>query len=103
MDLQLKDKIVIVSGGAKGIGEGIVRSLAAEGAVPVIIGRNENDNKKLFEELLGKGYKAGYVTAELTDPKENKRAVDKVLEQFKRIDGVVNNAGVNDGVGLENG
>ena len=41
MDLNLKDKIIIVSGGAKGIGEGIVKVLAAEGAMPVIIGRNE--------------------------------------------------------------
>ena len=47
MDLQLKNKVIIVTGGAKGIGEGIVRVLVAEGAIPVIVGRNENDNLKL--------------------------------------------------------
>ncbi len=41
MDLQLKDKVIIVSGGARGIGAGIVKALAAEGAMPVIISRNE--------------------------------------------------------------
>ena len=51
MDLQLQDKIIIVSGGAKGIGEGIVRVLATENAIPVIIGRNENDNLKLVREI----------------------------------------------------
>ena len=43
MDLQLKDKVIIVTGGAKGIGEGIVKVLANEGAIPVIIGRGEGD------------------------------------------------------------
>jgi len=41
MDLLLKDKIIIVTGGAKGIGEGIVKVLAKEGAIPVIVGRNQ--------------------------------------------------------------
>ena len=45
MDLQLKGKVIIVSGGAKGIGFGIVKQLAAEKAIPVIIGRNAVDNK----------------------------------------------------------
>ena len=103
MDLQLSDKIIIVTGGAKGIGEGIVQVLANEGAIPVIIGRNEDDNKKLLNEITGKGQRAFQVVAELTDPNECKKAVDAVVAKFKRIDGVVNNAGVNDGVGLENG
>jgi L-fucose dehydrogenase len=103
MDLQLSDKIIIVTGGAKGIGEGIVQVLANEGAIPVIIGRNEDDNKKLLNEITGKGQRAFQVVAELTDPNECKKAVDAVVAKFNRIDGVVNNAGVNDGVGLENG
>jgi L-fucose dehydrogenase len=103
MDLQLSDKIIIVTGGAKGIGEGIVQVLANEGAIPVIIGRNEDDNNKLLNEITGKGQRAFQVVAELTDPNECKKAVDAVVAKFNRIDGVVNNAGVNDGVGLENG
>jgi len=103
MDLQLKDKVVIVTGGAKGIGEGIVQTLAAEGAIPVIVGRNAADNQKVVDELASKGFKSFQVAAELTQPEASKNAVDAVLQEFGRIDGLVNNAGVNDGVGLENG
>ncbi|MFT3682512.1 MAG: SDR family oxidoreductase [Ferruginibacter sp.] len=99
MDLQLNDKIIIVTGGAKGIGEGIVRALAKENAFPIIIGRNEDDNKKLLAEI-GKG---GQVMAELTEPAACETAMEQVIQQYGRIDGLVNNAGVNDGVGLEKG
>jgi L-fucose dehydrogenase len=103
MDLHLKDKVVIVSGGAKGIGEGIVRCLAEEGATPVIIGRNESDNQQLVNELKAAGKKADAVTAELSIPAECTKAVEAVLAKYNRIDGLVNNAGVNDGVNLEKG
>ena len=103
MDLQLKDKIIIVTGGAKGIGEGIVKLLATEGALPVIVGRNEEDNLKTINEIEVEGGKAWQVTAELTEPSECTKAVKAVVEKFNRIDGLVNNAGINDGVGLEHG
>jgi L-fucose dehydrogenase len=103
MNLDLKDKVIIVSGGAKGIGEGIVKVLAAEGAIVVIIGRSESDNLKTVKEVEATGGKAFQVAAELTDPAECEKAIKQIIEKFNRIDGLVNNAGVNDGVGLENG
>ncbi len=103
MNLRLDKKIVIVTGGAKGIGEGIVKFLADEKAIPVIVGRNEADNLKLVSEIEHTGAEAFQVVAELTRPEDCKKAVDVALERFGRIDGLVNNAGVNDGVGLENG
>ncbi len=103
MDLQLKGKVIIVSGGAKGIGFGIVKVLAAEKAIPVIIGRNEEDNKAAIGELIKKDITAHQVVAELSDPEPCKRAIETVIKDFGKIDGLVNNAGVNDGVGLENG
>lgn len=103
MDLQLKDKVIIVTGGAKGIGEGIVRVLANEGAIPVIVGRNELDNLKLANEITANGGQVFQVATELTKPAEVAKAIDQVLEKFGRINGLVNNAGVNDGVGLESG
>jgi NAD(P)-dependent dehydrogenase (short-subunit alcohol dehydrogenase family) len=103
MDLHLKDKVIVVSGGAKGIGEAIVKTLAAEGAIPVILGRNDKDNLKVVAEVESKGGKAFQVIAELSDPASCELAIKKVLGQFNQIDGLVNNAGVNDGVGLEYG
>lgn len=103
MDLQLKDKIIIVTGGAKGIGEGISRVLASEGALPVIVGRNEQDNEATVAAITTAGGKADSIAAELTEPEQCKKAVDYVVSKYGRIDGLVNNAGVNDGVGLAKG
>ena len=99
MNLGLKDKIIIVTGGAKGIGAGITKALAAEGAVPVVVGRDANDNNVIIKEI-GAGFP---ITAELTHPVECENAVKATIAKFGRIDGIVNNAGVNDGVGLEKG
>jgi len=103
MDLQLQNKVIIVTGGAKGIGEGIVQVLAGEGAIPVIVGRNAADNQKVVDDLARKGFKSFQVEAELTQPEASEKAVNAVLKEFGRIDGLVNNAGANDGVGLESG
>ena len=103
MDLELKDKVIIVTGGAKGIGEGIVQVLASEGAIPVIIGRNKEDNQKTLAGVEAAGGQAFEVVTELTDPAACEQAVQAVLQKYGRIDGLVNNAGVNDGVGLEKG
>lgn len=103
MDLNLHDKIIIVTGGAKGIGEAISKTLAAEGAVVVVVGRNEDDNLKTVRSISDAGGKADAIKAELTIPSECKKIVDLVVEKYKRIDGLVNNAGINDGVGLEKG
>jgi len=103
MNLELKDKIIIVTGGAKGIGEGIATVLANEGALPVIVGRSEEDNLVTVNKIKAGGGKAFQVVAELTNETECKNAVAATVEKFGRIDGLVNNAGVNDGVNLEHG
>ena len=100
MNLNLNEKIIIVTGGAKGIGEAIVKALASENAIPVIVGRKEEDNLKMLEIINNKGFQ---VVAELTKPDECENAIKKIVTKFNRIDGLVNNAGVNDGVGLEKG
>ena len=100
MDLHLKDKVIIITGGAKGIGAGITKVLAAEGAIPVIIGRNTEDNESILTEIGGNGFA---VTAELTNPEACKTAIKLIINKFGKIDGLVNNAGVNDGIGLEKG
>src|SRR3546814_178112 len=102
-ELQLKDNVIVVTGGAKGIGRASVLALASEGAVPVIVGRNKEDNLGVLEEVRMLGAEGFQVVAELTRPEECKNAVQIVLEQFGFIHGLINNAGVNDGVGLESG
>ncbi len=103
MDLQLQNKVIIVTGGAKGIGEGIALVLAKEGAVVAIVGRNKEDNLVAVYKITSVGGQAFQVVAELTNPEECRNAVAAVADKFGRIDGLVNNAGVNDGVGLEHG
>lgn len=103
MDLKLKDKVVIVTGGSKGIGLGITESLLKEGAIPVIVSRNKASAEAVVSKIKSEGKEASYAIAELTDPEQCQKAVEKTIEVYGRIDGVVNNAGVNDGVSLEHG
>ena len=103
MNLHLENKIIIVTGGAKGIGLGICKVLASEGAIPIIIGRKDSDNQIAIKEIEAAGGKAKSVVAELTKPEECENAIKQIVTEFGRIDGLINNAGVNDGVGLESG
>jgi NAD(P)-dependent dehydrogenase (short-subunit alcohol dehydrogenase family) len=103
MDLNLRNKVIIVTGGSKGIGLGITETLIAEGAIPVIISRNKASVEKVINNLHAQGKEAHYAIAELTDPEQCKNAVEVAIKKYGRIDGVVNNAGVNDSVSLENG
>lgn len=103
MDLHLAGRVIPVSGGAKGIGAAICRVLAAEGAIPVILGRSAADNAQRVAELTQAGRQAWAVEVELTDSGQVAAAVAQVIARFGRIDGLVNNAGINDGVSLEQG
>jgi L-fucose dehydrogenase len=103
MDLNLKGKIIIVSGGAKGIGAAISRSLAAEGAVPVMAGRSGKAGEQLSAELIKEGKEAYNIVAELGEAGNCEKVVRETVDKYGRIDGLVNNAVINDGVGLESG
>ncbi len=103
MNLNLENKVFIVTGGAKGIGKSIALALAREGAIPVIIGRNAQDNNLVEEEIKSCGGKVLSIEAELTNPDSCQIAVAQTIDCFGRIDGLVNNAGQNDGVSLEFG
>jgi len=103
MDLQLKDKVVIVTGGAKGIGAAIVHACAAEGAIPVIVGRDAEAGKQLQSELLNNNATCGLITVDLSTAESCAKSVEQTMKDFGRIDALVNNAGRNDKVGLEQG
>jgi L-fucose dehydrogenase len=103
MDLQLSGRVVLVTGGARGIGAGIANVLAAEGAVPVIIGHHPAENAAMVAAIEAAGSRAFAVAAELTDTEACRQAALQAAALAGRVDGLVNNAGVNDRVGLENG
>ena len=103
MDLQLKDRVVLVTGGAKGIGAAITRTVAEEGAIPVIVDRDTEASEKLQSELQKLGRVSDLVVAELATPEACSKTVEQSIRKFGRIDALVNNAGVNDGIGLEKG
>lgn len=103
MDLKLKDKVVLVTGGAKGIGAAIVRMLASERAIPVIIDRDAPAGAQLQSELNQAGAVSELVPTDLVRAEQCAGAVKHTVDRFSRIDGLVNNAGVNDKVGLEQG
>ena len=103
MDLQLQDKVAIVTGGSKGIGLGIVRSLIAEGAKVVNVNRSQAEGLALEKEYAQQGKDCLFVQGDLTDISACKNAVQQALAKFGRIDILVNNAGVNDGAGLDAG
>jgi L-fucose dehydrogenase len=100
MNLGLENKIILISGGAKGIGEAITRGFAAEGAVACILDRNPAEAAAVVAELAAQGRRADAVDCEMTDEPAVRAAVATVLRRHGRVDCVVNNAGVNDGVGL---
>jgi L-fucose dehydrogenase len=103
MELELENKVVIVTGGTKGIGEGISRAFALEGAMVVVFGRNQEEGEAFVADLEASGGKAAFRFAEMTDEENVKDAVASTLEEYRCIDVVVNNAGVNDGVDLSAG
>lgn len=103
MDLGIENKVVIVSGGASGIGEGICYFLSKESAIPVIAGRNEESGNKIVSDLKKKGKEAHFICTELSPEKNCKKVVEETLKKYERIDALVNNAGKNDSVGLESG
>src|SRR6266700_1576703 len=103
MNLQLKDKVVLVTGGAKGIGAAIVRACANEGALPVIVDRDAEAGKQLQAELNNQGIRSEVIPVDLLTPDGCSQVVEQTLKKFGRLDALVNNAGVNDKVGLEHG
>jgi len=102
MDLGLTGKIVIVTGGASGIGAAISESLAQEGAVPVIFARRAPP-PRFLDRITAASPQAGWIEVDLSDDAQCRAAVDATLGRWGRIDALVNNAGANDSIGLDAG
>jgi NAD(P)-dependent dehydrogenase (short-subunit alcohol dehydrogenase family) len=103
MNLQLRDKVVLISGGGKGIGAATARALAEEGAIPVIVDRDAEAGEKLRDELGRAGGKCLLLSADLTSAESCAESIKQTLKEFGQLDALINNAGINDRVGLEQG
>lgn len=103
MDLNLTNKVFIITGGAKGIGAAISKTLAMEGAIVMIAGRDKGDNQRMVDEIVRLKGKASDQTIELANVEACKELVEFTIEKYGRLDGLINNAGVNDSIDLENG
>ncbi|KVU35448.1 short-chain dehydrogenase [Burkholderia ubonensis] len=102
MDLNLQHKVVIVTGGASGIGAAISTRLADEGAIPLVFARHAPDDA-FWRDLQRRQARAAFFAVELQDDAQCRAAVEQAVARFGRLDGLVNNAGVNDRVGLDAG
>ncbi|MBT8184566.1 MAG: SDR family oxidoreductase [Eudoraea sp.] len=103
MDLGLKGKVVVISGAAGkegSIGETILKALANEGAIPAVIDRNDR-GIEYVEKIQQMGIDALFCKTDVTKPEEISKAIDTITTKYGKIDVVLNNVGVNDGVGLE--
>jgi NAD(P)-dependent dehydrogenase (short-subunit alcohol dehydrogenase family) len=95
MDMLLNGKVIIVSGGTKGVGRGVVEECAMEGANVVIGGRDEDAANEIIAQIREKGGAEPYfVRTEVTHVEGCKKLVDDTVEKFGRIDGYVNYAGI---------
>ena len=103
MDLQLKDKVVLITGGAKGIGEAISRGCAREGAIPVVVDKDAEAGKRLQMDLVVAGATCSMISADVLSVESCRAAVEQTIKEYGRLDVLVNNVGANDNVGLENG
>jgi 3-oxoacyl-[acyl-carrier protein] reductase len=90
MDLGLNDRVCVVTGGARGIGKATALTLAAEGAIVLLVGRNEEALADAAHECEGR---AETLALDITTPDAGERLVQACRERFGRIDALVNNAG----------
>lgn len=90
----LQDKVVLVSGGTQGVGAGVVRAAAGEGATVAFTGRRTVIGEQLAGELSAAGATTAFLRADLADPQQAVDSVRRTIERFSRIDCLVNAAGL---------
>ncbi len=93
--MKLKGKVALITGSTRGIGKEFAKGFAQEGADIIINGRNMEKAKAIAKEIEGQGVKAVGIGADVSSSREVNRMVEEAMNQFGRIDLLVNNAGVN--------
>ena len=103
MDLGIQQKVFLITGGAKGIGRAIAHTLVAEQAIPVIMDKDDKAGMLLMQELKEAGGHSIFLKTDLTEFDQCMDGVNLTVKHFGRLDGLLNNAGINDNIGLEHG
>lgn len=93
MDLKLEGKVALVTGSSKGIGEGVARGLAREGAIVIVHGRDKTKTEEVAHSIVTQGGRAYAVIGDLTHDDEVQRLVDDAQAFVKPVNILVNNAG----------
>lgn len=97
MDLHLRDRVIVITGGTDGLGAALAKSLLAEGARVAICGRNPERLAQARSELQTDDDRLLALTADVTVPADMQRLIEAVTDRWHRIDGLVNNAGAASG------
>jgi len=92
--MDFRDRVALITGGSRGLGLLIARELGRLGARVVLAARDEQELARAKEDLEQRGVTVSTVVTDLSTPAEAERAVDHCIEQFNRLDVLVNNAGV---------
>ena len=101
MGTRVKGKVALVTGATRGIGEGLARGLAAEGAAVIVSGIEQNDGQRIADEIGQMGGQARFVFADVRNAADCARAVESTVNHFGRLDVLVNNAGIFPSLSLE--
>ena len=89
-----KDKVVLITGATSGIGVGVAKAFAKEGASVILVGRNIEKGKNIEQEIISTGAKATFIQCDVSNAEEVQKMVEKAVETFGKIDILFNNAGV---------
>jgi NAD(P)-dependent dehydrogenase (short-subunit alcohol dehydrogenase family) len=95
MNIDLKNQVIMITGGSEGIGKGIACGVAKCGAKVVILSRDEDELQAVTDSIKSAGGEAFWANADVTDSDQVKEAVQKTVERYGRLDGLVANAGIN--------
>jgi 3-oxoacyl-[acyl-carrier protein] reductase len=98
MKVDFKNKVVIITGATSGIGRGMALLFAENGATVVINGIDEEGGSRVVEEIRSTGGIASFIKADVGDADEAQALADKTVEEFGKIDVLINNAGINIGM-----
>src|ERR1700722_5033531 len=97
MDVRVDDKVLLVTGATQGVGRAVALEAVRSGAAAIILtGRNKQRGNEVVSEILQLGAKAAFLAANLEEREAPARIVSAAIDQFGRLDGLVNAAALSD-------